>query len=603
MREMRTERHIADVRVTEKLDALCVTPRDRDAIHELVQDIKTRVGPIALRVTANGIMIPSLIAHRLSGLFNEGEFNWTMEARKFSWNRARARSVHERLFNEVNEIRQRGVSYARGYLSTLHDIDRLDDHQVINVAAMTLPDGYGVCVFDEQGVGKTVTCIYALDVLVGRDEVDLAMIVAPKSMLAEWPKDLQTFRGDVYRVSVLSGTRREKLNTLAAGADVFITNFETAVQLESELRAELGRRQGRAVLVVDESFFIKSMDARRTRALRHLREWCSRAFVLCGTPAPNSPQDLVEQFNIVDFGITFDGVQIPEDRAAAAVVVRNAMDERGLFVRHLKAEVLPHLPAKRFSRVHVPMASDQLRLYEGALRNLILDLNSTDEAGFRSRIASFFAQRSALLQICSAPQNFAPNYEETPGKLAALDHILEELIVRRREKVVVWSYYTAAIDALVARYSCYSAIRYDGTIVDVGQRRELVRRFQEDDETMVFVGNPAAAGAGLTLHRARYAIYESLSSQAAQYLQSLDRIHRRGQQREVEIIVLLCDGSIEVAEYERLLWKERAAQDLLGDTVTDAPTRDDFLKEAQDALRVLCAAQLVPSASSEAARA
>ena len=33
---------------------------------------------------------------------------------------------------------------------------------------------------------------------------------------------------------------------------------------------------------------------------------------------------------------------------------------------------------------------------------------------------------------------------------------------------------------------------------------------------MVFAANPAAAGAGLTLHRARVAIYESLSNQAAQ---------------------------------------------------------------------------------------
>ena len=63
---------------------------------------------------------------------------------------------------------------------------------------------------------------------------------------------------------------------------------------------------------------------------------------------------------------------------------------------------------------------------------------------------------------------------------------------------------------------------------------------------MVFVANPAAAGAGLTLHRARVAIYESLSNQAAHYLQSLDRIHRRGQKREVEYVVMLCDGTLEI---------------------------------------------------------
>ena len=55
-----------------------------------------------------------------------------------------------------------------------------------------------------------------------------------------------------------------------------------------------------------------------------------------------------------------------------------------------------------------------------------------------------------------------------------------------------------------------------------------MRKFQEDSRTMLFVANPAAAGAGLTLHKSHIAIYESMSNQAAHYLQSLDRIHRRG---------------------------------------------------------------------------
>ena len=56
---------------------------------------------------------------------------------------------------------------------------------------MTLPDSPGLCVFDEQGAGKTVTFIFAFDLLVERDQADLAVIVAPKSMIGEWPKDLE----------------------------------------------------------------------------------------------------------------------------------------------------------------------------------------------------------------------------------------------------------------------------------------------------------------------------------------------------------------------------------------------------------------------------
>jgi SNF2 family DNA or RNA helicase len=156
---------------------------------------------------------------------------------------------------------------------------------------------------------------------------------------------------------------------------------------------------------------------------------------------------------------------------------------------------------------------------------------------------------------------------------------LTDLIDRKAEKVVLWSFFTASLDALFDRYARFNPVRIDGSVASTADRREAVRRFQEDERTMLFIGNPAAAGAGLTLHRARYAIYESFSNQAAHYLQSLDRIHRRGQERPVEYLILLCDETLEMAEYERLLAKEAAAQELLKDDVIPPLTRETFLTD------------------------
>jgi SNF2 family DNA or RNA helicase len=422
-------------------------------------------------------------------------------------------------------------------------------------------------------------------VLVSRDQVDFALIVAPKSMVSEWPCDYERFKHDLYKVRVVAGSRKEKGAAIGSGADVLVTNFETAVSMEAELRALLRRYRGRCVLVVDESFFIKNLDAKRTRALRRLREWCGRAFVLCGTPAPNAPDDLVQQFSIVDFGLTFEGAALPEDRDKARQVVQEAIEQRGVFVRHLKSAVLPNLPSKRFQRVMLALEPQQQRLYAGALSDLIVDLRAADDSAFRRRLGSFLARRSALTQICSNPASVVEDYAEVPAKLKALDTLLEELICRRKEKVVLWSFYTASIQAIVDRYCAYGPIRYDGTVSDVSARREGVRQFQEDDQAMLFVANPAAAGAGLNLHRARFAIYESMSNQAAHYLQSLDRIHRRGQTRDVEYLVLLCNATIEVDEYERLVNKEQAAQQLLGDVVEPPVTRQSMLQEAITCIR------------------
>ncbi|MGP1394592.1 MAG: DEAD/DEAH box helicase [Inquilinaceae bacterium] len=502
-------------------------------------------------------------------------------------NRERVAAMHSEVYSALQRIKTGGVSLARQLIADSDGLGVLDGHQVVNVAAMTIASSPGLCVFDEQGAGKTVTFIYALDLLIERDEADQALIVAPKSMLGEWPKDLSRFRGDLYRTSVLTGSTKEKRRLLAEGADVFVTNFETAVAMEGELRSMMRARPGRTVLAIDESFFIKSLDAKRTRALRRLREWAGRAYVLCGTPAPNAPEDLVQQFNLVDFGYCFDGIEIPGERTAAAPVVQEAIERRGLFVRHLKSEVLPDLPAKRFQRVMVPMEKEQGRLYRATLEDLVADVEAVDDAGFSQERMNFLARRAALLQLCSNPSAVDPGYKETPAKLGALDALIERVVGREGEKVVVWSFYTASVSAIVDRYSAYGTVRYDGAVDDVVARRDAVSRFQEDDETKVFVANPAAAGAGLTLHRARIAIYESLSNQAAHYLQSLDRIHRRGQTREVDYLVLLCDGTIEVAEYDRLVSKERAAQDLLGDTVAAAVTRETFLADVREASALL----------------
>jgi len=579
---------VADVRVGDGLEGLYLTARDPAAAVSLLAAAKVAAGgDSAVRRSANGVFVPFQLAHRIK---RDGalDLRWTPEARRYVENRCSASASFPEVVSHVQRLKVEGPAAARKEVRDSEGLEVLDGHQVLNVAAMTVERGFGLCVFDEQGAGKTVTLIYAFDLLAARNEADRVLIIAPKSMVPEWPKDFGRFRPDLYRVAIITGSAREKRRVLQDDPEVLVTNFETAVSMEEELTALLRSKPGRTVLAVDESFFIKSMDARRTRAIRRLREWCGRAFVLCGTPAPNAPQDLVQQFSLVDFGLAFDGVDVPSDRTEAAPIVQSVIDERGLYTRHLKEQVLPELPAKSFQRIFVPLAPQQRLLYEQTLNQLVADVEQTDDRDFGRCYTNFLARRSALLQLCSNPAAIDPSYAETPAKLEALDAVVSRLTAQN-EKLLVWSFYTQSITAIVERYKAHGAMRYDGQVTDVDTRRETVRRFQEDDESMVLVANPAAAGAGLTLHRARFAVYESLSNQAAHYLQSLDRIHRRGQTRDVEYLVLLCEKTLELQEYERLVTKEVAAQSLLGDVVTAPLTRETFLKEARAAAELLTA--------------
>jgi SNF2 family DNA or RNA helicase len=287
----------------------------------------------------------------------------------------------------------------------------------------------------------------------------------------------------------------------------------------------------------------------------------------------------VAQFDLVDFGRTFRDARLDPDRDVARSQVRAVLDRRGFFVRNLKNQVLPDLPQRSFGEVKVPLAPQQQAAYDAALRDLVLDLRTASDREFSRNLTTYLERRAALLRICSDPGELIPGYDELPAKIAALDTLLAELVGVQGEKVVVWSFYRAALQRIATRYADYGVARIDGSVSDVADRRDAVRRFQEDDSTMVFVGNPAAAGAGLTLHRSNVAVYESLSNQAAHFLQSLDRIHRRGQTRPVSYVALLAEGSLEEAEYRRLLEKADRQADLLGDRSEPRTTRSMMLDE------------------------
>jgi SNF2 family DNA or RNA helicase len=580
-----------EVTSSDLLDELVITPTEWGNRHQLAGALRKASPTVTFKRFPGGVKVDSFDGETLWRCPPEGvSLRWSEEAKQVARNRAWVKEVHSDLLRQVEELKEQGRPLAEEWLSDVGGLEVLDDHQWVNVAAMTLPGGYGLSVFDEQGAGKTVTFLFAFDVLAERDETDFALILAPKSMVSEWPQDIRRFKGDLYRVQVATGGRQEKLKAIGARPEVLVTNFESAVSMEAELSALARSYGGRAVLAVDESFFVKNQEAQRTAAVRRLREWFGRAYVLCGTPAPNGPQDLVQQFSIVDFGMTFHGVSLPRERDLASPIVQQAVETRGLYIRNVKAEVLPDLPRKTFHRVSVPMPEAQSELYRVVLDDLEDSLKGADEERFQRERTSFLAKRSALLQVCSNPGAVDEDYlpgGEIPAKLSALDGLLEDLIEQRREKVVLWSFYTRSIDSLVERYSRYNPVRYDGRVVSQEDRREAVRSFQEDSDVRLFVGNPAAAGAGLTLHSAHFAVYESMSNQAAHYLQSLDRIHRRGQKNEVQYIVLVCEGTLEETEYDRLLGKQEEAQHLFRDPDDHSSSRTVMLSEVEEAKELL----------------
>lgn len=523
------------------------------------------------------LSVPLNQGDRLAGLIVEPHFVPTEQVRQriSEWRGAEVRLDTQRAVI----ARLQDIGIAERELNDFPERSHLDPHQIITVAIASHPEVTGLCLFDEQGLGKTIQALFTFHRLRAQGRIGPMIVFAPKNMLLEWAHDCDRFFPGCYQIAVAAGDVMSKRRSLGVRADIYVTNFETAASLNLKLKELMRTARGGALLVVDESFFVKNPGAKRTKAMMSLRPFASRCLVLCGTPAPNSPHDLVEQVNIADGGVAFRNTVVPEDRIQARGVVRRVLETRVAYLRRLKEAVLPDLPDRAFNTVVVPMQPLQEDLYGAALHGLIDEVERVNDVSFKKQLTSFMARRAALLQLCSNPRPIVDSYPETPAKLLALDSILEELIGRRGEKVVVWSFYTRSLGEIFGRYGRYDPVRLDGTVPDISERRDAIRRFQEADGSMLMVANPAAAGAGVTLHRARYAIYESMSNQAAHYLQSLDRIHRRGQTRDVEYLMLICDRSIEVSEFARLRQKENDAKEMLMDETTPPMTRELFMRD------------------------
>ena len=97
---------------------------------------------------------------------------------------------------------------------------------------------------------------------------------------------------------------------------------------------------------------------------------------------------------------------------------------------------------------------------------------------------------------------------------------------------------------------------------EVGKRKELVRRFQEDESVPFFVLSLKAGGAGLNLTAASHVIHFDRWWNPAVENQATDRAFRIGQTRNVLVHKFVCQGTVEERIDQMIEAKKQLAGDL-----------------------------------------
>ena len=483
-------------------------------------------------------------------------------------------------------------SYQAGDISRITQewVKILDPAQRTAVNAMLEPGLLGFCLFDEQGTGKTFMGLGLIHHLFISGRANQLLVFCPSSMTGEWVSRLSSVEALSSKVRGLaslyeSGGNIQNTCSLSVG---IVTNYHQA-SANAQVLSTWARRtlangeEAKTLLIIDESFVVKNDEAQTSQAVMAIREHCSYGLVLCGTPAPNRPDDIVHQFNIADLGATLGLFRPTEDLHRNLEELSSRIDESGAFLRRLKKDVLSDLPAKSFIIRKLAMTSLHQSEYDKAKRSYRAELAGLVGGALGSNFRKFLNKRMELIKLCAFPDgNIIP-----PGanaKFEALRQVVDEVCLKGKGKLIIWSSYVDSLDEIEKLVSAMGITigRIDGS-VPPQERTGIVRAFQETSTPQVIIANPSAAGAGLTLHAASHAVYMSYPSQAAHFLQSIDRIHRRGQNASETVFhQLVFDKTIEEKELTRLFRKESTQADLLGDVFSLPRTVSDFIAEIDD---------------------
>jgi SNF2 family DNA or RNA helicase len=452
----------------------------------------------------------------------------------------------------------------------------------------------------EMGTGKTWIIINNAADLWASGELDACLIFAPNGVHSNWterelPKHMPDWV-NYKAASWVSGAKKADKEALEALYDlpedgsrrlrILTMNWEA---LQSKRGFEEAKRfansSGKLMIVADESSCIKNPAAARTKALMELRKFSHYRRTMDGTPINNSPFDTFAPFTFLDptilgttsfYSFKAEYAEMLHDgdprleaikkkitnggtrRSPTPQIVATGSDGRPKYrnLPKLTRLIEPHsfrvlkkdcldLPEKIYKTVLFDLTKEQKAIYDKAKDECRLVLEG-EETPFNKLVAV-----TKLAQITSGyyvhPLSNVPvRIEGDNPKLDCLSDRVHHIVGDLGEKVIIWARYRIEIEDIVKRLKkdgFNDIVEYHGGTSDV-ERSENIDAFMNGSAN-IFVGNQQAGGTGITLTSASYMIYFSNNFSLRDRLQSEDRAHRIGQDKNVTYINLAAKGTID----------------------------------------------------------
>ena len=442
--------------------------------------------------------------------------------------------------------------------------------------------------FMEMGTGKTKVLIDNLAMLYDKGKVDGALIIAPKGVIKTWyEQELPTHLPNhienktVLWQSNITKSQQEILDSLfetETSLHILIMNVEAFSTDKGVKFATKFLNSHRTLMAIDESTTIKTPAAKRTKNIIKLGKDSKYRRIMTGSPVTKNPLDLYSQCEFLDpwllnfasyyaFRNRYAEMRTMHLRGRSIQVVHafqnlSELSEKlqSFSYRVLKEDCLD-LPPKNFIKRHIVLTPDQRKIYEQMKKAAMAVLN-----GKVTTTMTVLTQLMRLHQItCGHFTADDGSIQLIPNnRITELMNILEET----EGKAIIWANYQRDVNEIikhiVKNYGEGSVVDYYG-LTPQEERQDNIRKFQNGDECRFLVGTTQTGGYGITLTKANTVIYYSNGYDLEKRLQSEDRAHRIGQNKNVTYIDIICEKTVDEKIVKALRNKINIASEVLGE--------------------------------------
>lgn len=433
--------------------------------------------------------------------------------------------ILNRLYNEFESVKKDAIKIPKNLNATLRLYQEFGVKWLLNIAKL----GFGGVLADDMGLGKTIQIIAFL--LLEKEKKKKSLIVVPTSLIYNWIDEFKKFAPSL-NIGVIYGETKKRENILnnENDYDVLLTTYGTL-----KMDYSFYKEKEFDYFIIDEAQTIKNPKAQITKCVKNISS--KVRFALTGTPVENTLVDLWSIFDFLMPGYLKTKEEFDE-RFRGSENLKELKDLISPFIlRREKQKVLEELPEKLEKKVVINMAKEQKLIYNSYVKTI--------KEAMKANKGSLFSHLTKLRLLCLDLSLVLKDYKGGSSKIDVLMDIVKENIKNNR-KILIFSQFTKALDIIKIHLENLD-INYsylDGKMSSK-ERLKKVKEFNEKEDSKVFLISLKTGGTGLNLTSANLVIHFDPWWNPSVENQATDRAYRIGQESNVEVLKLICKGTIE----------------------------------------------------------